>query len=267
MKEISLEELKKIQIDILDYVDDFCKKNGINYWLDCGTLLGAIRHKGYIPWDDDIDIGMLRPDYEKFIELFNHNNDSDFSFICYENDKDWVFPFGKVLNNNTVFFEPDEKHGIKSSVYIDVFPYDNAPEDKKKINRIFKKRNLYAKLTKLQRFSCFYIERKNKYNFIRYPFHIMMQIFPKDFFVKKGVELSKKYMNIQTNLVGNFTSLSKQYCEKDVFSSFVDVEFEGKKYPAPVGYDKWLKSFYGDYMKLPPKEKQISHHRYEAYYK
>ena len=89
MKKIDIDDLKKIQLEILNYIDDFCKKNDINYWLDSGTLLGAVRHKGYIPCDDDIDIGMLREDYEKFIAIFNKNNKSNYKLHCYENDKNW----------------------------------------------------------------------------------------------------------------------------------------------------------------------------------
>ena len=94
-----------------------------------------------------------------------------------------------------------------------------------------------------------------------------MKLFPDGYFVKKNNKLSKSYNNAKTKNVGNITGGATQFCSKDVFDSFVELEFEKKKYPAPVGYDKWLKSFYGDYMKLPPKEKQVSHHRFEAYYK
>ena len=93
--EIDIDELKKIQLNILEYIDKFCKENNINYWIDCGTLLGAVRHKGYIPWDDDIDIGMLREDYIKFMNSFNNNNDSNYKFHCYELDKNWYYPYGK----------------------------------------------------------------------------------------------------------------------------------------------------------------------------
>ena len=112
MNEIKLDELKKIQLDILVFIDDFCEKNNINYWIDCGTLLGAVRHKGYIPWDDDIDIGMLREDYDKFMKIFNNCcNNSKYKFISYETDKNWPFPFGKVLDITTVLYEPDKKYG------------------------------------------------------------------------------------------------------------------------------------------------------------
>ena len=188
MKEINVDELKKIQIEILDYVSDFCKKNNINYWIDSGTLLGAVRHKGYIPWDDDIDIGMLRDDYEKFMSLFNKNNKSNYVFDCFELNKKCPYPYGKILDTNTIMYEPDEKTGIKSSVFIDLFPYDNIPEDEKIQKKLFKKRDLYKKLSNLQKYSGFYIEEKNKFNFIRYPFHLLMKFFPNGFFVKKRIE-------------------------------------------------------------------------------
>ena len=267
MEKIEVEELKKIQVKILNYVDDFCKKNNINYWLDSGTLLGAVRHKGFIPWDDDIDLGMLREDYNKFMEFFNKDNNSNYKFCCYENNKKWPYPYGKILNTNTIMYEPDEKYGIKSSVFVDLFPYDNIPQDDKEREKAFKKRNLYKKLNNLQRYKSFYIESKNRYNFIRYPFHLLMKLFPEGYFIKKSIENSKMYNNKESNLVGNFTGTMKQWCDKDVFNSFIELEFEGRKYPAPVGYDKWLTSFYGDYMKLPPIEKRVSHHRFIAYYK
>lgn len=112
LEEIKIEELKRIQLEILDNVANFCEKNKINYWLDCGTLLGAIRHKGYIPWDDDIDIGMLREDYERFMKLYNKENEQ-YKFYCIENNKKFDYPHGKVIDTNTILYELDMKHGKK----------------------------------------------------------------------------------------------------------------------------------------------------------
>ena len=113
-KKITKEEMKKIQINILDDVSKFCDENNIKYWIDCGTLLGAIRHKGYIPWDDDIDIGMLREDYDKFIKLYNSKK-SKYKLKCIELDKTYEYPFGKVIDTDTILYEPDEK-GIKIAI-------------------------------------------------------------------------------------------------------------------------------------------------------
>ncbi len=264
MEEINLAELKKIQVQILNQVNDFCQKNKINYWLDCGTLLGAVRHKGYIPWDDDIDIGMLREDYNKFIDTFNKTN-RRYKLLCNENDKDYYFAFGKVIDTKTILYEPDEETGIKSGVYIDVFVYDNAPDDQKLMDKMFKKRDLYNKLRVAQLYKDEYDHTSIKKRIIRFFLNIYLHFLPIDYYTKKIIDNSKTYINDDTKCVGNFTSTTKFIGNKRIFKSFTKLEFEGKKYPAPIGYDEWLKNIYGDYMQLPPKEKRVSHHEFKAY--
>ena len=265
-KQIKLDDIKKIQIDILDFVADFCDKNNIKYWLACGTLLGAIRHKGYIPWDDDIDIGMLRPDYDKFIKIFKDKNNK-YELHNYMNDKNWHLAFSKVYDTDTVLYEPDEKTGQKECVNIDVFVYDNAPDDLKKREKLFKKKDFYRKLNSFRVNKGFENPKYKKYNFIRYPIHYILKIFPKDFFLKRFLKVLTTYNNEETECVGNFSSKTFMSCSKKAFEKLIDVEFEGKKYKAPAGYDEYLKAFYGNYMELPPKEKQTAHHSFVAYYK
>lgn len=263
MKRLNVEEVKKYQVGILDVVSDFCEKHQIQYWLDTGTLLGAIRHKGYIPWDDDIDIGMLREDYDRFMNLFNQSN-TRYQFLCYENNHDFYVPFGKVLDTKTVLYEPD-KNGSKSAVNIDVFVYDNAPDDDKLVDKMYNRRD---KLSYMALFS-----RGNqilpKDNFVKklekIALHTLLLGVSSEKCIKKLIENSKKYSSDETKRVGNFTSASRIAVDKKVFQSFVDVEFEGKYYKAPVGYDEWLTDFYGDYIQLPPVEKRVTHHQYEAY--
>lgn len=261
---IELEELKQIQIDILDDVVEFCETNHINYWLDSGTLLGAIRHEGYIPWDDDIDLGMLRSDYDEFKLKYNEAN-RKYKFFSVETDKNFNFPYGKVLDLSTELYEPNKKIGEKLAVNIDIFVYDNAPEDKKKLNRMYKKRNIYRVLNIVKKSP--YSTKKNRalINAIRIPCHYILKVFPKGYFSKKIINNSKKYMNENTNYVGNFTGSVKIQSRKSIFDSYIKVNFEGKKYNAPVGYHEWLTDMYGNYMELPPKEKQVSHHVFEAF--
>lgn len=261
---IELEELKKIQLDILNNVADFCEKNNINYWLDSGTLLGAVRHQGYIPWDDDIDIGMLRADYDRFKLLYNNSNEK-YKFFSIETDKNFNFPYGKVLDMNTELYEPNKKSGEKLAINIDIFVYDNAPDDLKETQKMYRKRDILLALNIVKKAP--YSTKKNRFfvNTLRIPIYYILKLLPKGYFSKKIINNSKKYINENTNYVGNFTAVTPIHSRKTIFDSFVKMTFEGKKYNVPVGYDEWLTDFYGDYMKLPPKEKQVSHHVFEAY--
>ena len=266
MKNINIDELRKIQINILDNIDKFCKKNKINYWIDCGTLLGAVRHSGYIPWDDDIDIGMLREDYDKFLKLYNKDN-TRYKLQALELQDDYYFPFGKVVDTKTVLYEPDEETGIKGAVYVDVFVYDNAPDDDDKVQEMYDKRDYYNKFRIAQLYPNLYDKSSCKKKIMRFFLNIYLKFFPKNYFTKKCIDNSKRYINENTKRVGNFTSAKRMTGDKDIFSSFTLLTFEKKKYSAPIGYKKWLEAFYGDYMKLPPKEKQVSLHKFKAYYK
>lgn len=250
-------------MDILCFVDKLCRENNINYWIDCGTLLGAVRHKGYIPWDDDIDIGMLRKDYEEFKKVFNQN--SKYKFLCAENEKSYFLPFGKVIDTSTVLYEPNKK-GYKLAVYIDVFVYDNAPDDDIELNKMYDKRDFWRKLNNAQTGHHRKTNNQLKEIIVKIGSFIL-KLFPKGYFNRKAINVSIKYAKCNTKRVGNFTSEKRMVCNKSVFKEFVELSFEGKNFKAPIGYDEWLSAFYGNYMELPPKEKQVSHHEFEAYYK
>lgn len=261
MRELNKDEVCSLQIEILDAVASFCDKNQIHYWLDSGTLLGAVRHGGYIPWDDDIDVGMLRPDFDRFKETFNAEN-ARFQLICRELDSSCVYPYGKVLDTHTTLYEPDE-NGIKSSVNIDIFIYDNAPDDDAACRKMYHNRDRYNMFNLL----------RNKMigthgffkNIVKVCGYCAMRPFPNGFFAQKMIENSLQYADQPTEKVGNFLSYAKFVCSKTVFDSFVPIMFEGKNYEAPVGYDKWLTCFYGNYMELPPVEKRVTHHMYKAF--
>ena len=264
MKEIDIKELRKIQVNILNDIDKFCKKNKINYWIDCGTMLGAARHGGYIPWDDDIDVGMLREDYDKFLKTYNKQA-KRYRLYASELDKDYYFQFGKVMDTKTVLYEPDET-GIKSKVYVDVFVYDNAPDDNNELKKQYDKRDFYNKFRIAQLYPESYDKSSFKKKIMRFFLNIYLKFLPKNYYTKKCIKNSKKYINVNTKRVGNFTSAKRMTGDKDIFKSFTEITFEKKKYPVPIGYKKWLEAFYGDYMKLPPKEKQVSNHKFKAYY-
>ena len=128
MKRIDTSEMKLIEMSILNEIDRFCKERGITYFLFVGTLLGAVRHKGFIPWDDDIDICMKREDYEKFFHDFNINRDDCLFAVNYKNDDEYYLASGKVIDTRTLLIE--EKDAAPIGVYVDVFPMDRLPNNK-----------------------------------------------------------------------------------------------------------------------------------------
>lgn len=264
-KQINDKELRAIQLAILRTVADFCDAHDIKYWLDFGTLIGAVRHKDYIPWDDDIDIGMLREDYDRFMRLFNAENER-YKFCSYETDKKFYFPFGKVLDTETVLYEPDRR-GAKLAVNIDIFPYDNAPAPHSvKVARMFKTRDRcnIGEVAKRH-------HGKVRGGMLRRLavacLRLWVRLFPRDRYVKKIVKNAKKYAGKVTGYVADFSGSQTYFvCDKSLFTAFTDGTFAGSTYKIPQEYDAVLRMTYGDYMQLPPEEQRVSHHKYEAYY-
>lgn len=261
MKEISLQELREIQLNILLEVHNFCEERNLRYSLGGGTLLGAVRHKGYIPWDDDIDIMMPRPDYERFIKEFVGYR-PHLICGCFENDKNWVFPFTKLSDNRTLI----EENGTirESGIDIDIFPIDGLPSSSKDLDK---------HILKIE-----FLKRAISYN--KEPFRIHNSLLKKALaFIAKMtnivvmqerfLNLVKKYNFDNANFAGAVTGLygKKEVYKKSLFDSYSKLDFEGFYFSVVKDYDYYLTQHYGDYMQLPPIEKQVTHHNYKAWYK
>ncbi|SFT77154.1 lipopolysaccharide cholinephosphotransferase [Selenomonas sp. GACV-9] len=262
MNELSMQEIKDIQIQIMDEVVKYCDENNIKYWLDSGTMLGAIRHKGYIPWDDDIDIGMLREDYDRFIHTFNEKSKSKYILDCVEINPMCRFPFAKVFDCNTVLYEED----IKLSVNIDVFVFDNAPKNIIHFKWMCFKRNVFNRLNACQYGNGVRVKNKIKY-YIYKAMRPLLNLFPKNYFARKVVENSRSCMRNKSDYIGDFTSVSNALLKKEYVKELVKVDFENKKYNVPSEYDCWLKKVYGNYMEFPPEEERVGKHKITAYRK
>lgn len=272
MRQIGTGELKKIQLEILDVVMKFCDEHDILCFLDAGTLLGAIRHKGYIPWDDDIDVGMLRPDYDKFMRLFNEEN-SRYKFQCVENDASCVIHCGRVCDTKTVLYYPDRKTGYKLFANVDIWVMDNAPDDDKALRKMYIRqyvfRNLHSSFglpTSAPPNPDKSIFRRIMVRCVRAIISIIPEaLLPKTYFLKLLLRNSKLYVSQKTKRVGSFMGMNELSMDRNKFTNFTYAEFEGRKYKIPSGYDEWLTKLYGDYMKLPPEEKRKTHHFFEAF--
>ena len=265
MREISAQRLKELQLGILDAVVGFCGENGIKCWLNAGTLLGAVRHKGYIPWDDDVDLAMIWPDYDKFMASFNNHNDR-YKFVCYENDPESFTHFGKVFDTSTVLYEPNEK-GERLCVYADIFVMDNSPSDEESRRKMFRRRDILTLCNLGRKLPVFL--RPTRGGLMRriavYMFRAALRIFPRHYFVKALVRNAKTYADSDTEFCGDFTGTHNAVMRRELMEGITQLEFEGKMYPAPVGYDEWLTKLFGDYMQIPPPEKRASTHFFKAY--
>ena len=260
---ITLDESKKIQQEILDKVDSFCSANKLRYSLACGTLLGAVRHKGFIPWDDDIDLMMPRPDYEWFVSHFDipghHIVNLALRDDCIEN-------FTKICKDNTVMVDLQMGREIWG-INIDLFPIDAAPEGDVKTR--------YAEIDnvreKAMRICPFYRTAKVGKGalFIKY---LLKRIVYFDFRSFRNLKrwLVKEPMNPDystSQMLGVYYLNEKEraFLPRDVYEEFTTIPFEGKEYPAISHYDEFLTALFRNYMEFPPVEKRVTHHLYDSF--
>jgi lipopolysaccharide cholinephosphotransferase len=266
-KEITLEELKVLQMDVLSAIDNFCQHNNITYSMSNGTMLGAIRHKGYIPWDDDIDIYMLRDDYEKLMQLFPPVYNGHYCIVSLERSEKWDFPYAKAYDNRTVVYENalyNELYGVN----IDIFPIDDVPDDDKIWHGYdVERRKLYN--SQLHLYYHFPFSFKPK-KFVRWIYHgLQKAIYSRRKRAEKINRNAQKWRGQGFKYVFETCQgvFQKNKFRKDIFNNMKSYPFEDRYFMGFENFDEYLRNGFGDYMKLPPVEKRITHHSFEAYWK
>lgn len=256
ISEQDLKRLKEIELEILIDFDRLCKKHEIQYFLAYGTLIGAVRHQGFIPWDDDVDVVMMRDDYEKFLRVAaKHLNQEKYFLQNYKTDEHFYYLFSKIRLNNSMFKEISNSDKMHNGIFIDIFPLDTVSRNK--FGALFVKT-----VTKIIGYSLYYnriVKEKSIYrlmNWIDSKFLLKLNEAVIRFFSGCGNELLP-YAEVSIGGV-----LDKPV-SKASYAKQMDGLFEGHVFPIPEDYDSVLQVNYGNYMELPPEEKRVSTHQIE----
>jgi lipopolysaccharide cholinephosphotransferase len=267
MVEMSGEEIKSVQLDILQAIDSFCRNNGIRYSMACGTLLGAVRHKGYIPWDDDIDIYLLREDYNKLLASFPSVYGGHYELVSLERNSRWDKPFAKAFDNRTIFVE-NAVNSVEIGVNIDVYPIDDVPDDESRWKKYDKKRRFFQKAYSVKSI------KLNPKRSVSKNILLLLMKFPtvfvsKRLFAKFLSRLAQKHNGRGYDSVFECVQgmLQKNKFKKTLFNDLCEYSFENYYFMGFKNYDEYLRNGYGNYRELPPEEKRVTHHDFVAWWK
>lgn len=273
-EKLSLKEIRKIQLNGLIYLKDICEKYNITYYITSGTLLGAVKYKGYIPWDDDIDIALKRDDYLKLIKLLEKENNSDYKVLTIYNTKDYYYPYAKLTYNKTKILD-NAKEIKELGVFVDIFPLDYFDDN---ITKFFHKtrfiRNMISKRMKIKNdIKKTKLLKEKKYTVNHYKLKkciydfidIISRPLGYNFWAKL---LDKILLNFKSDkYIAVFYLKDLNYFDVDLFNHLSEYKFENHVFTSIKDYDKYLTQLYGNYRKDPPLSKQKTHHQIVAYWR
>ena len=274
MQKLSMKEVQQGALNILVKIDEICRSENLSYYLAYGTLIGAIRHKGFIPWDDDIDIMMPRRDYDCLVNYFIKHKEElkPFEIINPQNNAKCPFTISRISDSSyKLVVDNEDDYGL--GLFVDIYPLDGVGNS---VEEYTKLKNESCALASL----CFLSSRqkvkkentKSRLKMLaKYPAFVVSKFVGKDRLMKKLYELADKCDYENSMYIGCIIWASddglRGIFPKEWFSESIDVEFEGRYFKAPKEYDKVLSHGYGNYMELPPEKDRIAHHYYDAYKK
>lgn len=268
---LSLKEIQKVSLNILKQIADLCEEQNIRYYLCMGTLLGAIRHKGFIPWDDDIDIMVPRPDYDRLMEYLYNNKLPNLTLFNRQTHKNYPYMISRISDDRYIL-EMENEESVGMGIFIDVYPMDG-------MGATLKEALKYGIYNDRMSSFCYQATRKHfaientKSTFrkiVKLPVYLVSKAIGKDFFMDRIEKHTGRYEYETSEWVGDLVWLNwgaSEIFKREWFDEYIVVPFEEYEFRVPKEYDAVLRHEFGDYMTLPPVEERIAHHFYKAYKK
>ena len=263
MKKLTLDEIRGLELELMDAFTKLCEQNDIYFTLGGGTLLGAIRHQGFIPWDDDIDVMMPRRDYERMLRLWKQHESNE-RFLMLKTDGDKVFTgnsFATLVDTSATMVKENQKDiDVPHGIVTDVFPLDGCPDSKWQ---------RYLQYYHAMMYSLYITEvvPSKHGGLIKFVSSVLLKLVPSR---ERRTKIWKKHEKKMTRYGFRTHKKSTELCAgpgymvneypQEAFAEVIYHEFEGLQMPIPKGYDAYLKMAFGDYMELPPEDKQVPHH-------
>ena len=270
-EELTLREIQQGELEILRKVKEICTELNISYFLFCGTLIGAVRHQGFIPWDDDVDVAMLRDEYERFISYCRENEERllPFKLYHYTTKKDYIYPIARFVDTRYVVDYKDYKdYGL--GLFVDLYPLDGCGNSLDERNKVFKavRDDIIPLISLGARTNVPY-----NHGIINYVLKSLVrftaQLIGQNRLIRIIDQRARKH-DVQSSQYVNciiWDTFKASMIRKECATDLMEAPFEDDSFLIPRGYDEMLRGEYGDYMQLPPEEDRVGHHYYKAYRK
>lgn len=262
--DVILKQLHATLFEILCEFDRICRKHQIQYFLDSGTALGAVRHSGFIPWDDDIDVGMLRSEYNRFLDIVESELGDNFFLLSTESDPAYTKYHVKIVKKYTLFPEQGTENLKHRGIYIDIFPFDKVPEDEVERKDIIRKVLVMRDIVRIKR------TNQTRGKLILKILNVFLKLVPLRILEHYQEKLWDKYNRTSSMFVTCY--FYKMLVGRDLYFPIslmypsIEIDFEGRSFMIMNGYSDYLTLMYKDFMQLPPEEKRIYHFKGEILY-
>lgn len=265
--DLTIREIQKLELDILSYFHEVCEEYNLTYYLAYGSLIGAIRHRGFIPWDDDIDVMMPRHDYYKFVEIIRKTPHDYYKLVSTETDSNFTAPLPKIIDTRTRLIQHyDYSEKVALGVYIDIFMLDGAKNSYEDALQWYDESFKYYRDWRIADLAIFPPGKSKIYGLLRYIKNIRYKFHNISYYLNRLKEHNSRYQfekcdYVSTLEVGTLPGL-KCVWPKSYFEPKSMTQFENREFYIPQNFNAILKSEYGNYMKLPPESQQKPHHVY-----